>query len=75
MKNAPDEAAADDRKFAAGPLWKDRYRIEREIGRGGFGIVYLARDEQLLSKPVVIKILQNGSSDDPYFQKKFRQEN
>jgi tRNA A-37 threonylcarbamoyl transferase component Bud32/class 3 adenylate cyclase len=55
-------------------LWKNRYWIEKELGRGGFGVVYLARDQQLLSKPVVIKVLHEESSPDPYFQKKFRQE-
>src|SRR5690349_14251073 len=55
-------------------LWKNRYSIEKEIGRGGFGVVYLARDQQLLSKRVVIKVLQEDSMTGPYVQKKFRQE-
>src|SRR5690349_3940499 len=59
---------------ASGTVWKNRYLIERELGRGGFGVVFLARDQQLLSKPVVVKLLQDGSSPDPYFQKKFQQE-
>ena len=55
-------------------VWKNRYLIDRELGRGGVGIVYLARDQQLLSKPVVIKVLQDATNPDPYLQKKFKQE-
>src|SRR5437868_2923234 len=53
---------------------KDRYLIERELGRGGIGVVYLAHDTQLLSRPVVIKVLLEDSSQDEWFKKKFRQE-
>jgi len=48
--------------------------VEKEIGRGGVGIVYLARDRHLHSRPVVVKVLQEGQGADPWFQKKFRQE-
>lgn len=53
---------------------KDRYLIEREIGTGGFGQVYLARDLELLSKPVVIKLLREESLTNDWVQTKFRHE-
>ncbi len=37
-------------------------------------VVYLARDRQLLSKRVVVKVLLEESSQDPWVQKKFLQE-
>src|SRR5690348_6536212 len=54
-------------------LLDQRYRLERLIGRGGFGIVYFARDERLHDKPVVVKFLI-GERRDEWFRKKFRDE-
>jgi serine/threonine protein kinase/Tfp pilus assembly protein PilF len=44
-------------------LLKDRYRISHEIGRGGFGIVYLALDEHLPPRKVVVKVLVENRAD------------
>lgn len=70
---APPSGSADDAEEYIGLAVKGRYHIETKLGRGGFGSVYLARDEQLLSKPVVIKILRRSRTVG-WSRKKFRQE-
>ncbi|HZS05998.1 MAG TPA: protein kinase [Blastocatellia bacterium] len=60
-----------------GSLLSNRYLIQKSLGRGGIGIVYLAHDQQLLSRPVVIKVLLDEvdeSDNHAWFKKKFRQE-
>jgi serine/threonine protein kinase len=54
----------------AGVRLKGRYLIERELGSGGFGTVFLARDTQLHNKAVVVKILRD-LRDDGWARKKF----
>src|SRR5216684_68918 len=54
----------------AGVQLKGRYLIERELGSGGFGTVFLARDTQLHNKAVVVKILRD-LQDDGWGRKKF----
>ncbi|HZQ95159.1 MAG TPA: protein kinase, partial [Candidatus Sulfotelmatobacter sp.] len=55
--------------------YKGRYAIERELGRGGFGIIYLARDLDLHGKTVVVKVLQKRTGEAAeWLDKKFRQE-
>lgn len=60
-----------------GMLLKERYLIERELGRGGLGVVFLARDKQLVNRAVVIKVLIAERGEERYnrwYQKKFKQE-
>ncbi|MGZ4732373.1 MAG: protein kinase domain-containing protein [Terriglobales bacterium] len=49
------------------------YRIEKQIGAGGMGVVFLARDEQL-ERGVAIKVLPPGTLADETARKRFREE-
>jgi serine/threonine protein kinase/Tol biopolymer transport system component len=49
------------------------YRVERQIGRGGMGEVYLARDTRL-NRPVAIKLLPASFINDPERVRRFQQE-
>ena len=50
-----------------------RYSIDRELGRGGMGIVYLARDVQL-DRPVAIKLLPPDRALDDQLRERFVRE-
>jgi serine/threonine-protein kinase len=77
---APPDGAAQETtvtiedELAPGSLLASRYRIERVLGKGGFGVVYLARDTHLLDKAVVVKVLQQRIDSRDWVLKKFHQE-
>jgi eukaryotic-like serine/threonine-protein kinase len=56
-----------------GELLKDRYRLERTLGRGGMAAVWLGHDE-VLDRPVAVKVLADTIAGDPGFVSRFRRE-
>src|SRR5712691_7817671 len=50
-----------------------RYSLERELGRGGMGVVYLAREVRL-DRPVAIKLLPPSKASDPHLRERFLRE-
>jgi serine/threonine-protein kinase len=50
-----------------------KYEIMEELGRGGFGVVYKARDK-ILERLVAVKVLHPNLINDPSFVSRFRQE-
>lgn len=53
---------------------KERYVIVKELGHGGMGQLYLASDQNVNGRPVVIKFLLRKLMDDGYALQKFKQE-
>jgi serine/threonine protein kinase len=51
-----------------------RYFVEKEMGHGGVGVVYLARDRRLMDKCVVVKVLLERWLQDEWIVNKFLHE-
>jgi serine/threonine-protein kinase len=57
-----------------GSLVDGRYLIKQKLGHGGFGVVYLALDKKMVSRPVVVKVILEQGSGDEWSVRKFQQE-
>lgn len=69
-----EDAASSPLDNLPGTTIDGRYLVESELGHGGMGKVYLARDLSLHNRRVVIKVLLQASLRDAYVVRKFRQE-
>ena len=65
-----DKTVSSSEREISTPLSIDRYRIERVLGAGGFGTVFLGFDEQLL-RDVAIKVPHAIRAKTPDFRKTF----
>ncbi|HMB69265.1 MAG TPA: HEAT repeat domain-containing protein, partial [bacterium] len=79
LANVPtDLGSAGDRtllpeEIAEGTMLLDRYRIVRQIGRGGFSTVFLAED-QAISDSIILKILSPHLTEDENMAERFVRE-
>jgi len=55
MATAPKDTPQQTGPLAPGTILQGRYAIDRLLGGGGMGMVYLARDQRLANRPCAIK--------------------
>ena len=60
-------------RLKPGALVAGRYRIDSQVGRGGMGVVYKARDQEL-DQDVALKVLRPDMGTDPDWVARFRRE-
>ncbi len=67
-------AVSEESPFASGQVLANRYEIKGELGNGGMGVVYLARDRQL-AEDVAVKVMRRDLVDrDPNLLERLKSE-
>ena len=61
--NGTDSIARENGALPEGTILKERYQLEKVLGRGGFGITYRALDQNV-QVPVAVKEYLTGSGED-----------
>ncbi len=70
----PDAAPGGDTTLTIGSMFANRYRVMEMLGRGGMGVVFLAKDIQL-DEVVALKTLRSDVlSQDPTLLQRFKLE-
>ena len=69
----PRRPSTPRRDEPIGTILRDRFLLERRVGRGAQARVYLARD-QVLDRPVAIKVLDEGLQPDDAALRRFLRE-
>jgi serine/threonine protein kinase/formylglycine-generating enzyme required for sulfatase activity len=63
-----------DERDRVGELFHGKYRILSEVGVGGFGTVFEARDERGAGNKVAIKVLRKHAARSPELMRRFKRE-
>ncbi|HEV7744998.1 MAG TPA: protein kinase [Pyrinomonadaceae bacterium] len=64
----PEDEAATKHTLPGPPLLSSRYLLEKRLGRGAMGQVYLARDQNLVTRRVAIKTVRPDILSDEMLQ-------
>ena len=74
MADPPDPFASNWGRFAPGQIVSGRFRIEKQLGAGGMGLVYQAKDLALQNNAVALKTLHSDLATRPELAQAFRGE-